>query len=322
MFEKKKLYVYPEAKPHIHDLNLGGTTESLIDTVPMSRAGIEKHFILTGPEDADYFYMGQFAQDSFDITKKSASNFRYFKGNEHRHICDLEGEGGFEYSSRPPIPGWLLGSKITANGIPKTYKNTQNLFTRLTFSQLLIDIARNGDEEFEIPGEISYGLRCYLNHKIRAATVHALHNSEFKKELHINRKWLGMVPLGTTSMHDKFIQTMSDNLISLCPRGSGIDSVRLYETCYYSRVPVLISDQDYYLLGEDNYDTDFCFRICTDNCDPFYIKEELGKIYNTPLGELKERALLAKKYFNEEIKRYFEDPTLYFLQWVERGNGE
>jgi len=45
VFEKKKLYVYPEAKPHIHDLNLGGTTESLIDTVPMSRAGIEKHFI-------------------------------------------------------------------------------------------------------------------------------------------------------------------------------------------------------------------------------------------------------------------------------------
>ena len=152
--------------------------------------------------------------------------------------------------------------------------------------------------------------------------MHALHNSEFKKELHINRKWLGMVPLGATDVHDKFIQTMSDNLISLCPRGSGMDSVRLYETCYYSRVPVLISDQDYYLLGEDNYDTDFCFRICTDNCDPFYIKEELGKIYNTPLGELRERALLAKKYFNEEIKRYFEDPTLYFLQWVERGNSE
>ena len=317
---KIKLYIYPNAKAHDHDTNKSGYANNLYNTVPMSELGIDRHFELTSPDECDYFYMGQFAQDSGDILKARPSDYEYFKGNQHRHICDIDGEGGFEFSNRPAIPNWLSNSIITANGVPKSYANLK-IFARPTFSQLLVDLVKE-EQCFDFPETVSFGLRCFLNHKVRAATMHALHNSNFEKELHINKKWLGLVSNNTPGIQDVYIDTMLNNLISLCPRGSGIDSVRLYETCYYSRVPVLISDQDYYLLGEDNHDTDFCFRICTSACNPFYIKEQLGKIYNTPIGELKERALLAKKYFNDEVKRYFEDPTLYFLQWIERGNSE
>ena len=45
---------------------------------------------------------------------------------------------------------------------------------------------------------------------------------------------------------------------------------------------------------------------------------ELVKVYNTDIGELEERGKAARKYFDTVIRKYFEDPTLYFLNWLER----
>ncbi len=310
------LYIYPSAKAHDHDTNASGFAHNLFNTVPMSKSGIDQHFNVSSAENADYFYMGQFAQDSSDIMKVSPSDFEYFKNNEERHICDLDGEGGFEYSNRNPIPKWLHNSIITANGVPKSYSNINMLFARPTFSQLLIDIVKNRHEEFVFPEHSSMGLRAYLNHEIRAATAYVLHKSDFKKELHLNKKWEGLTLVGS-DVQDKFIETMLNNSISLCPRGSGIDSVRLYETFYYTRVPVMISDQDYYLLGEDMHDTSFCFRICHDEMKPSFLKEKLEEIYNLPISSQKKIAMQARRYFDEVVRKYFEDPTLFFLEWLE-----
>ena len=318
---KLKLYIYPEAQPHDHDTNKSGMAENLENTVPMSRLGIKKHFEVSSPENADYFFMGQFPQDSSGITKYSPADFGFFAGNESRHICDIDGEGGFEFSRRPAIPSWLYDSVITANGVPKTYSRLKNIFPRPTFSQLLIDIIKNREEDFVFPTQPSFGLRCFLNHDIRALLVYVLHKSDFQKDLHINKSWEGLASVGT-DIHQRFIETMLNNSISLCPRGSGIDSVRLYETCYYKRVPVLISDRDYFLLGEGTYDTDFCFRICDKDMTPQYLKESLVEIYNTPIQELERRAIAARKYFDLVVRKYFEDPTLFFLKWLERNNAK
>ena len=71
------------------------------------------------------------------------------------------------------------------------------------------------------------------------------------------------------------------------------------------------------MVGEDHYDTSFCYRYI--ECNPI-IKENMVKfitdILNTDIEELTDKANKAKKYFNDVILKYFEDPTKYFLNWL------
>ena len=300
----KKLYVYPHAKRHVHD-----DTEIYYNTVPMSEKGIKENFQLSSPDEADYFYMGQIPNDRFNQFTPSA--YKYLKGNESRHIVDVEGEGGM------PIAPWVHDCIVTTMGPLKQYSNMKYLFTRPTFSHLFLDIIKNRNEDFSLPTEKSFGFRGFLNHKMRMMMVHALHNSDFEKDMHINRTWSGPSPIGG-DVQNRYIETMKNNLISLCPRGSGIDSVRLIETCYYKRVPVLISDHDYYLFGEDNGDLDFVYRITGENLTPEKIRDELDTIYNAPVEVLHERALAAREYFDNVIREYFKDPTKYLLNWLDK----
>jgi len=298
----KKLYIYPHVSKHVHD-----DTEIYYNTVPLSEKGIEDHFVLSSPEEADYFYMGQIPNDKFSFY--SPGMYRYLEGNENRHIVDVEGEGG------QPIVPWLHDCIITSMGPLKKYSHLDCLFARPTFSHLFLDIVKNRNENFKIPTDKSFGFRGYLNHRMRAMMVHALHNSDFKKELHINRTWSGPSEIGGKVQQD-YIQTMTDNLLSLCPRGSGIDSVRLIESCYYARVPILISDHDYFLVGEEDGDLDFVFRITGDDLTPSKLAEQLKTIYDTPIDELTDRAMAARNYFDSVIRSYFDDPTAYFLKWL------
>jgi len=278
--------------------------------VPLSSEGIEKHCEIVSSEDADYFYMGQIQNDKFSST--DPSQYEYFETNKEKHICDIEGEGGV------PIPSWLHNSIITTMGPLKRHSNIKNLFTRPTFSYLLLDIIKNRNETFDFPSEKSFGFKGYMNCKTRALLLYVLHNAkEFKKDISINRTWSGPSEIGSKVQQD-YIDGLLRNPLSLCPRGSGIDSVRLIESCYYRRVPVLISNMDYFLVGEDHYDTSFCFRICDEKMTPDSLKEKLVEIYETPISELNDRADMARKYFDEVIREYFADPTLYFLKWLEK----
>lgn len=301
---KKKLYVYPRVSKHVHD-----ETDIYYNTVPLSEKGIKDHFILSSPETADYFYMGQISNNKFSFL--SPDMYRYLEGNENRHIVDVEGEGG------QPIVSWLHDCIITSMGPLKKYSHLNRLFTRPTFSHLFLDIIKNRNESFEIPAEKSFGFRGYLNHQMRAMMLHSLHNSDFKKELHMNRTWSGPSEIGGKVQQD-YIQTMKDNLLSLCPRGSGIDSVRLIESCYYTRVPILISDHDYFLVGEDDKELDFVYRITGEDLIPSKLTEQLQAIYDTPIEELTERAEAARNYFDSVIRSYFDDPTAYFLSWLDK----
>mgnify|MGYP003669997377 FL=1 len=312
---KPKLFLYPNARPHEHDLN---PSQVFVNTVPMSRFGISEYFDICDPEEADYFYMGQFKNDP-SIQNYSTKNFEFFEGNESKHIFDYEGEGGQEHGSGgEAIPEWLHDSIITANGTLKKYKDL-NIYTRPTFTNLLVDIAHNRFDNFIFPEEISMGFTGFLNSEARVSMLNGLADcrEDTKINVIINEFWSGPAPLGHP-IQEEYILFMLNNLISLCPRGSGIDSVRLYETCYFTRVPVLISDHDYFMVGEDDYDTSFCYRICSETLDPDYIAESLQEIYDEPMSELQNRANDARKYFEEVIRPYFQDPTLRFLEWLEK----
>lgn len=313
---KIKIYLYPNAVPHVHDTE---AAPHYYNTVPMSEEGIKKHCEIVSAEEADFFYMGQLT-NSQATANLQPNDFEYWEGNEGRHICDYEGEGGQEQGAGGiPLPQWLHNSIITINGPLKTYSHIKNLFVRPTFSHLLVDIAKNRHDIFPFPTEKSIGFRGYLNCGVRLLMGNAIYNSnDFNHDVVMNRSWSGPSEVGSQTQKD-YIDGLIKNPISLCPRGSGIDSVRLIETCFYRRVPVLISDYDYFMVGEDHYDTSFCFRICHPYMTEDFFVSELKKIYSLSLDELRERAELARKYFEEVIRVYFDDPTLYFLNWLRNG---
>jgi hypothetical protein len=305
--DKIKLYLYPNAKPHVHDVDY----PEYYNTVPMSKKGIQDHFVLTGPEDADYFYMGQLANDRWN--QFSPAQFQYFSGNENRHICDIEGEGG------QIIPNWLHNSIVTTMGPLKRYSNIYKLFARPTFSKLFLHIINSEKQDFDTPDKISFGFKGFINCQTRLQLAQGLQfPSVLETELSVNNKWNGPAEPGS-AIQKEYIDMMMRHLVSLCPRGSGIDSVRLIESCYYNRVPVLISDEDYYLVGEDSYDTDFCFRYINPSISPFELQDFLQSIYDEGIDELNNRASLARKYFDNVIVEYFKDPTLFFLKWLSNG---
>ena len=76
MTKKINLFIYPIAKPHVHDnesMHLVNGTSQYLNTVPMSKLGIETYFEIVEPNDADYFYMGQFS-DGMEIPNEE--NFK------------------------------------------------------------------------------------------------------------------------------------------------------------------------------------------------------------------------------------------------------
>tara|TARA_B100000809_G_scaffold131049_1_gene128839 strand:- start:4630 stop:5586 length:957 start_codon:yes stop_codon:yes gene_type:complete len=313
---KIKLYVYPDAKPHVHDTQ---EAQFYYNTVPLSAAGIEQYCDLVEPDQADYFYMGQLNNNQSLHTHDPYQSWPYFQDNEHKHICDYEGEGGQEQGAGgATIPTWLHNSIITLNGPLTSYTTKiKRLFTRPTFSHLLMDIIKNQNDTFKFPSIKSIGFKGYLNHSIRQIMANAYsHHEPFNTDISFNNKWEGPSETGSI-IQQQYIETMLRHPISLCPRGSGIDSVRLLETCYYNRVPVLISDYDYCMVGDGYYDTSFCFRICRSISTPEYLIHEMHRLYDTSLSELEDRANLARKYFDIVIRKYFDDPTLYFLYWLQ-----
>lgn len=307
---KKTLYIYDQASPHVHD-----SSERYKGCVPLSEPGIEKHFtVVTNPEVADYLYVGQIREDSnVPLFKSDGTEFKYFAEHSNRHIADMEGEGGWD------IPEWLHKCILTTMG-PRKEFNVYKLFTRPTFSTMMVDML-DDNRTFDFPEKNGYGFRGCVNHKSREVMFNALNTSlldqnKIRREAYVNSGWAGSIPTGH-QIHTIYEELMLKHPLSLCPRGSGIDTTRIIETCFYNRVPVMITDKDFYLVGEDEYDVDFCFRIVGD-ISPEEMANELIKIYNTDIGELRERGNAARKYFDTVIRKYFEDPTLYFLNWLER----
>ena len=102
---KVKIYIYPDAQSHVHDTE---GADFYYNTVPMSQQGIREHCQIVGPDEADYFYMGQFKSNRSIGYYKPDETFRYLHDVPKKHICDYEGEGGQEYGAGgSPIPLWL-----------------------------------------------------------------------------------------------------------------------------------------------------------------------------------------------------------------------
>ena len=234
---KLKLYVYPFAKSHVHDdesmHHVNGVSQ-YINTVPMSKIGIAEHFEIVDAKDADYFYMGQISDGSRIPSKEE---FLYLEGNEEKHICDIEGDW-----INKTLPSYLKKCVLTINGARKEYQGVK-MFVRPTFSFLLTDLAKNKPKHnFEFKDNLCFGFKGYPDpYGVRFKMRNALFKSQLKSQIIFNQKWMAQNLPDSQETKD-YIRIIENNTFSLCPMGAGFDSIRFFESCYFGRIPVIISD--------------------------------------------------------------------------------
>ena len=298
-----KLFIYPEAKKHVHDQH-----PIYYNTVPFSVEGIKKHCIVTtNPNEADLFYMGQFSDGSTD--NELNRDWKYLKQYTDKHVCDIEGD----WPNRRP-PEFLRYCKITINGLDKDWEYP-NAFVRPTFSFLLLKLAKelllpefnyNKYNSFGFMGfPEPFGIRTTLSHIFSKNAGNGLLG-----EVILNHQWLA--PTETDDEKSiKYQKFMQKHNLALCPRGMGRDSVRFFEACYYGRCPVVIGNN--ILFEQKIIDSmDFCYFISTHNLTIQSLMYKLMCIQNEKPEVIIEKGKRAQQFFTV-VKKYFNDPTEFFL---------
>ena len=300
--KKLKLYVYPTAKPHVQDT----MKEGYYNTIPLSEKGIKEHCELVSPENAEYYYMGQV---SCGRPLPVKDEFKYFDGNESKHIIDFEGDW-----FQKTIPDWLRDSLVSVSGVKKEYEKIK-IFTRPALSYLLMDIISNNRElRHTFEPNRSFGFRGYPDPRgIRKKTAKACSLADVKNNIQFNQNWQGKANPSDKVVAD-YCKLILQNTFALCPSGTGVDSVRFFEVCFFSRIPVVVSDS--FTMGHEfNKDKPFYFQI-----DPNISIEKMAKkiiqIKDTPIDKLEEMSYNSKEFFECEMRKYFKDPTLRLIEWL------
>lgn len=299
---KLKLFVYQGYNNHVHD-----EYYEYVNTVPMSKTGISEHFIISPPESADYFYMGQISDGTYIPSREF---FKYLEGNENKHICDIEGDW-----FNKKIPDYLKKCILTINGARKEY-NGVKMFVRPTFSFLFMDIIKNKDKHIsKFNEEISFGFRGQFDPRgVRKKMYNSFLNSGLKYDITFNNKWMAMNHIDDYETK-KYIELLKSHTFSLCPSGTGYDSIRFYESCYYGSIPVIISD--IFVPFENEFVKPFFFQISMNESQD-YMTNKLQEIANTDVNVLRNMSLNAQEYFETYIREYFKDPTKMFLNWLNK----
>lgn len=111
-----------------------------------------------------------------------------------------------------------------------------------------------------------------------------------------------MSPQELAERQERFRRVTRASLTVLCPPGVGPQSIRLYETLYYGRIPVLFTRKVRYPLEHLIDYERFCFFIDEDEI------METGPVLSRLLAEhsteeLRERCVLACKIWNRYFRR-------------------
>jgi len=300
--KKIKLYIYPNAKQHVQD----NMAKENYNTVPWSEQGIKNHCEIVSSDEAEYYYMGQV---SCGLSMPDKSEFKYFDGNEESHIIDFEGDW-FQKS----IPDWLKNSLISVSGVKKEYENIK-IFPRPAVSHLLLDIIRNNRKiKHTFESNKSFGFKGFPDPRgIRIKTAKACELAGVKTDIHFNQAWQGKAH-PNSQVVSEYCKLMLQNTFALCPSGTGVDSVRFFEACFFSRIPIVVSDS--FTMGHEfNKNKPFYFQVDPHNSTD-RIAKELNEIEKTSLHKLKEMSYNSKEFFEINMRKYFEDPTLRFIEWL------
>ena len=297
-----KLYIYPNARIQSQD-----KINEYFNTTPMSIEGVNRHFnVVTNPEEADFLHMGMISCGT--AQEFSEKNFPYLATYPDKHIVDLEGD--WVSNVAPP---WVA-ERIKSGNSSKPEHLKGIMCVRPAVSNFLAYLAKTNPEyELEFPETNTFCFRGYPDpFGVRPRIVEIMKRLQLPGEYSLTNEFNARKPL-TSEEVTEYYQLLHRHLISMCPRGAGIDSIRFYETCFFGRVPVCVSDAKW--LGEELYDMSFAYRLSPSLTDE-EIARQLRDIANTPTSELIERGKKARDYFQKVVVEYFKDPTLYFRRYL------
>ena len=106
----------------------------------------------------------------------------------------------------------------------------------------------------------------------------------------------------TQEFKNTYIEMMGDSYFSICPRGTGISTVRLFESIYMNSIPVIIADgYEKPLSNQLDWDE---FSITLKECDVDKLHGILSDIDVSKINDM--RSMLARvnaQYINNDIAR-------------------
>ena len=301
---KLKVYFYPGSRDPSEQEKAG-----YVNCVPFSPQGIERWVEPTdNPDEAQLFYCGQFHDK--DAWRLSPGRFEFLQGRESKHIADIEGDWrGMD------IPKWLKPCILTAMNAREKNRDW-NVMARPGCSKLLVHLAREAPSGFRMPPKRQFWFRGQQDSGgLRMRMWEVIHKSALPLELRMNAYWGASMLINTPAVIE-YRRSMEDSAFVLCPGGEGWGAtLRMYEACYFGRVPILIADCLW--AWGDVTDVLFAFRI-----SPHASDDEMGNalayIFAISDSELEDRCRMAALYFEHVVRFYFRDPTECFLVWAEK----
>ncbi len=232
-----------------------------------------------------------------NLTRKIVNQLKYFKNNKDKHVFFLVGDNEF-------VPQCLEESIIFQCSCNKFSKHKG-----LHYSSV-IDLQLNKREIVNAEYDILF--QCNLGNKLRheLLSVSKQFEHKYKFKIQMNDKFFGLYNDNEKEILQKsFCESMDNSKFVLCPRGSGLSSIRFFETLSFGRIPILCSDMIRLPINNDLYKN---FVIFLPELDIFrldeYIDEFLRKV------KLKQSSLEAKnfwqKFFASNRFKNFLDSSL------------
>ena len=254
------------------------------------------------PEDAGVFLfpwdIGQYIDGgALEAISGCIASLPYLKGRERRHIVCDDGDA----TARFPLPVCLFKISATQNladgAIAVPYTLPPHMFAD---SPAFDWNAVRYDTSFV--GNVTNPVRraVVVSVQRQAPALRSLidfDDAPVSDGVHCFNTRIGEDPAKTAARQRLYRKSLRESLTVLCPPGIGPHSIRMYETMYLGRVPVLFGESAVYPLERlVDYDA-FCLRIPNDSI------LETGSILKTWLDalgpeEVRNRCVLACKRWN------------------------
>lgn len=262
------------------------------------------------PEDAEFFLfpwdIGQYIDGGQqDAAAAVIANLPHLAGREKRHlVCD---DGDFTTSFSPPVLRFKISviKNIAADCIAMPYALPPHMAAE---TPVFVRDGIRYDTSFV--GNATNVVRKAVTASVRQQASELRLLLDFDDaftvsdgRFHNTRN--GNDPAKTAARQRLYRRSLKESLTVLCPPGVGPHSIRLYETMYMGRIPVIFGDEAVYPLeGLIDYEA-FCLRIPGDAI------METGNILKARLRELGGEAILKKGVLAcKTWNRYFSPEKL------------
>ena len=293
----------------------------LNDTVLFSQGSIR---LVSRPEEADFFYMGQFGDKNGDFFQNPVEaygqRFPYLQHCPERHIFQKDGD----WAKRTPsqwihveVPDLLKRCIIITNNWKKSW-DAANVYLHPCESRPFLSLMYRS-ETFPMRDTVSLSFRGTPDHfGVRERMVKAINIlTGIPTEVQLITELRADVEPHDARVTD-YQKMIARNSVALCPQGRGFDSIRFFEVCFFGRVPVIIGDGA--VPGEDIYDTSFAFRVSPDGSVEQIAAHLQAIAQSLTPQEMKERGEAARRYFDHIVRPQLIDPTGEFIRFLQRRN--